>query len=111
MAGTGSAAVFAYVGTYTRSLPHVQAKAEGVYVYGWTPRAATGSTSRPCPTCPTPPISLSTRSGRYLYAVNEVGELDGERGGARQRLLDRPVERQAHLPQPTVDARRGPLPL
>lgn len=80
MAHTDTAAV--YIGTYTQRLPHVNGTAEGVYVYRLD--RATGALER-----------LSTAGGvvnpsfvtldaarRRLYAVQELGEFEGQPGGA-----------------------------
>lgn len=71
-----------YVGTYTGTLPHVVGKAEGIYYF--TLDRATGALK---------PLGLTANvvnpsflaldpSRRFLYAVNEADETDGQPGGA-----------------------------
>jgi 6-phosphogluconolactonase len=82
MTDAGSGAVYIYVGTYTRSLPHVQAKAEGIYVYRMDAEGGDWKHVQTVPDVPNPSYLALHPSRRYLYAVNEVGDLDGEKGGA-----------------------------
>lgn len=82
MSNTAANDAIVYVGTYTQKLPHVHGQAEGIYVYRLD--RATGALHH-----------LSTASGvvnpsfvnvdagrRHLYAVQEIGEYEGQPGGA-----------------------------
>lgn len=82
MTATDSGGAYIYVGTYTRSLPHVQAKAEGIYVYRMADEGGEWRHVQTVADVPNPSYLALHPSRRYLYAVNEVGELDGEKGGA-----------------------------
>ena len=79
---TDAGPAYVYVGTYTRSLPHVQAKAEGIYVYRMDAEGGDWRHVQTVPDVPNPSYLTLHPSRRFLYAVNEVGEIDGERGGA-----------------------------
>lgn len=71
-----------YVGTYTRTEPHVQGQAEGVYVYRMHPTSgmlrhqstATGVTN--------PSFVVVDAQRRFLYAVEELDQFEGQPGGA-----------------------------
>ncbi len=82
MASRGSGPVYVYVGTYTRSLPHAQGKAEGIYVYRMDADGDDWRHVQTVPDVPNPSYLAIHPSGRYLYAANEVAELDDQRGGA-----------------------------
>ena len=111
MAATNVGPVYVYVGTYTRSLPHVQAKAEGVYVYKMDAEGGDWKHVQTVPDVPNPSYLALHPSGR-LSLRRQRGRRARRREGRRgQRVRRRPVERQANLPEPTVDSRRGPLPL
>ncbi len=75
-------AMLIYVGTYTRSMPHVAAKSEGIYLISMDP--ATGALSHVGKTVvPDNPSFVTLHpNGRYLYAVNEVGDFGGRDSGA-----------------------------
>lgn len=71
-----------FIGTYTRPEPHVQGKAEGIYMYELD--AASGAlrylsttTGQINPSF----VALDAR-GHYLYAVNEVAEYNNQPGGS-----------------------------
>jgi 6-phosphogluconolactonase len=70
-----------FVGTYTKTEPHVAGKAEGIYAYAVD--AATGKLSLRGVTAglENPSFLTLSPSGNYLYAVSEVGEFDGAEGG------------------------------
>jgi len=74
--------MYLYVGTYTRSLPHVQAKSEGIYLLAMD--ADSGALSHVSTTTGVENPSYLTLhpSGNYLYAVNEVGDFGGNSSGA-----------------------------
>jgi 6-phosphogluconolactonase len=65
--------VLLYVGTYTSG------KSEGIYLYGMDP--TTGALTKRSSVKSDNPSFVVVNSGRYLYAVNEVGELNGKRSG------------------------------
>ena len=71
-----------YVGTYTKRLPHVQGKADGIYVY--TMDSATGNLTltHSVSDITNPSFLTLDPTQRYLYAVSEVEETDGTTGGA-----------------------------
>ena len=75
-------AMLIYVGTYTRSLPHVAAKSEGIYLISLDP--ATGLLEHVHKTVGVDnPSFLAIHPNRqYLYAVNEVGDFEGKASGA-----------------------------
>jgi len=63
-----------YVGTYTSG------KSEGIYVYGFCPRIGALATFESTKSV-NPSFLTIDHSGRFLYAVNEVGEYEGKPGG------------------------------
>jgi 6-phosphogluconolactonase len=71
-----------YVGTYTQRLPHVNGTAEGVYLYELD--LATGALHRRSTAggVVNPSFVTLAAAGRRLYAVQEVGEYEGQPGGA-----------------------------
>lgn len=73
---------FIYVGTYTRSLPHVAAKSEGIYLIRMDPTTGALTHVSMMPGVDNPSFVTVHPSGRYLYAVNEVGDFDGRSSGA-----------------------------
>lgn len=76
-----SAGTLMFVGTYTRRLPHVEAQAEGIYACRVDP--ATGVVTLVATTTGVVNPSYLTLSPdlRFLYAVNEVEETDGQPTG------------------------------
>lgn len=75
-------AMLIYVGTYTRSLPHVAAKSEGIYLISLDP--ATGALAHVSKTVgvDNPSFLALHPDGRHLYAVNEVGDYQERDSGA-----------------------------
>jgi 6-phosphogluconolactonase len=71
-----------YIGTYTQFLPHVRGTAEGIYVCRLD--LATGRLEHlsTAPGALNPSFVTVDAANRYLYAVQEVGEYDGQPGGA-----------------------------
>ena len=63
-----------YVGTYTSTT------SEGIYTYGMDP--VTGALTRLSSVRSNNPSFLVVNPGRFLYAVNEVSEMDGRRTGS-----------------------------
>lgn len=75
--------MYIYVGTYTRSLPHVQAKSEGIYLLQMDPTSGALTMAGKTTGVENPSYLTIHPNGRYLYAVNEVGDFGGkENSGA-----------------------------
>lgn len=66
--------VWVYIGTYTRTEPHVQGKAEGIYIYEMNP--ATGALTHviTSPATENPSYVAIHPNGKWLFAVNELGQ-------------------------------------
>ncbi|HUX87727.1 MAG TPA: beta-propeller fold lactonase family protein, partial [Chloroflexota bacterium] len=75
-------AIRLYVGTYTTSLPHVQGKGEGIYLYDVEPASGRLTPSAVTPDVVNPSYLALDPRGRFLFAANEVSEIDGQPGGA-----------------------------
>ena len=75
-------AMYIYVGTYTRSLPHVQAKSEGIYLLQMDPGSGAITQVSKMPGVENPSFLTLHPSGNYLYAANEVGDFGGKASGA-----------------------------
>lgn len=71
---TNSNPIWVYVGTYTRSEPHVQGKAEGVYIYEMNPETGALTYVLTSPRTENPSYVAIHPDGNWIYAVNEVGE-------------------------------------
>ncbi len=71
-----------YVGTYTSTPPYARGRAEGIYVYRLDPVTGALTPVRTIPGIVNPSFLALAPGGRYLYAANEVPELDGQPGGA-----------------------------
>ena len=71
-----------YVGTYTRSLPHVAAKSEGIYLISMDPTTGALAFVSKTTGVDNPSFVALHPSGNYLYAVNEVGDFAGRDSGA-----------------------------
>jgi 6-phosphogluconolactonase len=86
MSQPASDTAIVYVGTYTQVLPHVQGAAEGIYVYRLD--LATGRLEHlsTAPGVVNPSFVTVDAAGRYLYAVQETGDFDGQPGGAVSAL-------------------------
>lgn len=74
--------MYIYVGTYTRSLPHVQAKSEGIYLLKMDPTSGALAHVSKITGVDNPSYLTVHPSGNYLYAVNEVGDFGGKASGA-----------------------------
>jgi len=79
--GGPSGTALVYIGTYTQTLPHVQGKAEGIYIYQMdrlTGRlnylSTTAGVTNPSF------LAVAPQAG-YLYAVEEVEQVEGQAGG------------------------------
>lgn len=70
-----------YVGTYTKTLPQVPANSEGIYLYRLDPESGALGLVRVTPGVVNPSYLALSPDQRFLYAVNEVLELDGQVGG------------------------------
>lgn len=75
-------AMYIYVGTYTRSLPHVQAKSEGIYLLQMDPGSGAITQVSKIPGRRNLSFLTLHPSGNYLYAANEVGDFGGKASGA-----------------------------
>lgn len=75
-------AVQMYVGTYTMTLPHVQGKGEGIYLYDVDPTSGRLTHRATTPGVVNPSYLALDPRRRFLFAVNEVKEIDGHSGGA-----------------------------
>ena len=73
-----------YVGTYTSG------SSEGIYTYGMDP--VTGRLTRLSSVKSNNPSFLAVNPGRFLYAVNEVGEMDGRRTGGVSSFAINPYD-------------------
>jgi len=82
MATANSNTMTVYVGTYTKTEPHAQGKAEGIYVYRMDPATGGLTLAHTTQGVSNPSFLALDPTRRYLYAVNEVAEVDGEPGGA-----------------------------
>lgn len=74
--------MYIFVGTYTRSLPHVQAKSEGIYLLKLDPTSGALSHVNKTVGVENPSYLTLHPSGNYLYAANEVGDFGGKASGA-----------------------------
>lgn len=78
MAAGQGAPIYVYVGTYTRP----GGRAEGIYVYRMDPTSGDLTPAHTVPDVVNPSFLTLDPHHRYLYAVNEVPELDGQKTGA-----------------------------
>jgi len=74
--------ILAYIGTYTRTEPHVQGKAEGIYVYRVDPASGAMEYQSTARGVTNPSFVVVDARRRFLYAVEEVDQFDGQPGGA-----------------------------
>ena len=80
MSGRGAVV---YVGTYTEQVSHLKGTpGEGISVYRFDPSSGALQFVQVVAGPVNPSFVALDPGGRYLYAVNETGELDGERSGA-----------------------------
>lgn len=82
MTQTTSPKLFAYVGTYTKTEPHVAGKAEGIYVYQVDLSTGALTYVSVARGMVNPSFLTVEPQKRYLYAVSETNEVDGQPGGA-----------------------------
>jgi 6-phosphogluconolactonase len=71
-----------YIGTYTRAEPHVQGRAEGVYVYRLDSASGALRHQSTAGGVTNPSFVMVDAQRRFLYAVQEVEQFDGQPGGA-----------------------------
>ncbi len=74
--------LFVYVGTYTRTLTHAQDRSEDLYVYRLNPATGALSLVSTVTGLVNPSFLALDVRRRWLYAVNQVAELEGQPGGA-----------------------------
>ena len=82
MTDNQSKTVLAYIGTYTRNLPHVQAQAEGIYIYRFNPSDGSLTQQEVVTGIDNPSYLALSPDENYLYAANEVGDFGGQSSGA-----------------------------
>jgi len=71
-----------YIGTYTRTEPHVQGKAAGIYAYRMDGVSGALHELSVAAGVVNPSFVAVDAARRYLYAVQELNAYEGERGGA-----------------------------
>lgn len=76
------APTFVYVGTYTQTEPGTRRRSEGIYVYRMDPASGDLAPAHVVPDVVNPSFLALDPHHRYLYAVNEVAEIDGRNTGA-----------------------------
>lgn len=74
--------VYIFVGTYTRTLPHVQGKSEGIYLLAMDPTSGALSVVSKTVGVENPSYLTFHPNRKYLYAANEVGDFGGKASGA-----------------------------
>src|SRR3984893_14141583 len=68
---------FAFVGTYTS-----KTDSKGIYSFHFDSSSGQLSAMAVAATTPDPSFLTVAPNGKYLYAVNELGEFDGKKSGA-----------------------------
>ncbi len=81
MSAQSSVPTFVYIGTYTRGTSTMQGRAEGIYVGQLDPTTGALTLVHTTPGVVNPSYLAIDPRHRYLYAVNEVLELDGQPSG------------------------------
>jgi 6-phosphogluconolactonase len=76
-----AAATHLYVGTYTTTLPHVVGKAAGIYLFRFDPASGALAPVGLTPGVVNPSFLAFAPGQRFLYAVNETNETNGEPSG------------------------------
>lgn len=74
--------MYIFVGTYTRTLPHVQGKSEGIYLLAMDPTSGALSEVSKTVGVENPSYLTIHPTGKVLYAANEVGDFGGKASGA-----------------------------
>jgi len=82
MASQSSAAILAYVGTYTRTQGQAQGESDGIYVYRMDPDSGALTLAHTASGVVNPSFLALDPRQRHLYAVSEVQETGGQAGGA-----------------------------
>ena len=77
MSDTPNQDAIVYIGTYTQTLPHVQGKAEGIYVYQLERESGALHYLSVAPEPINPSFLVVARQGRFLYAVQELETFEG----------------------------------
>ncbi|MFN8526474.1 MAG: lactonase family protein [Chloroflexota bacterium] len=70
-----------YIGTYTKKMPHVQGKAEGIYTCSFDPTTGRLSRLGQIAVAVNPSYLALTPDNRFLYSAGEFGGDDGEASG------------------------------
>lgn len=71
-----------YIGTYTRKMGHVDGKAGGIEVCRLNRASGTLDRLATVPGVENPSFLMLSADGRFLYAVQELGQWEGRPGGA-----------------------------
>ena len=71
-----------YIGTYTRTAPHVQGQAAGIYVYRLDSESGALHELSAAAGAVNPSFLAVDAAHRYLYAVEELDVYEGQPGGA-----------------------------
>jgi 6-phosphogluconolactonase len=66
--------VWIYVGTYTQKEPHVDGKAEGIYIYEMNPSTGALTYVSTSPKSVNPSYVVVHPNGKWLYAANETAD-------------------------------------
>ncbi|MEM7129709.1 MAG: lactonase family protein [Chloroflexota bacterium] len=84
-----STEILTIIGTYTKSMPFVEAKSEGIYVYKLNLETGELTYQSKATGIDNPAFLAISPSQKYLYSVNEVMERDGKKvGGVSAFQLD-----------------------
>ena len=86
-----------FIGTYTEAARAAGQPSEGIYVYRMDPADGTLTYVGSGDPGPNPSFLAVHPSGRFLYAVNEVGEVNGQRGGGVSAFAFDPATGQLTL--------------
>lgn len=73
--------ILAYIGTYTRTEPHVAGKSQGIHILRFDPATGAFSPQSVAPNNDNPSFLTLDAAGTHLYSVNEVGDFEGQAGG------------------------------
>lgn len=79
---------FVYVGTYTTTLPHVEGKAKGIYVFQFDPATGALSSGKVAAETANPTFLALDPTHRFLYAANETDDGPNRSGGVSAYALD-----------------------
>lgn len=75
-------ALLLYIGTYTKPARSERPRSEGIYVYQFEPESGALTHLHTVNSAPNPSFLALDPAARFLFAVNETGEVDGHAGGA-----------------------------